>query len=163
MRGFEWANPGIAIDVKAHVARFNHVACRKSRAANHARNVLRENFFIADAVLHGANRAARAKNVRGLHDGGTRVRALRGHDSEITKGNLPGVRSCVKLGREIRDAADAQPALGDGTRLFFRNIVRVHLNIFETRQMSAENAADRPTANDANFDLHAVFNSSAPE
>ncbi len=69
----------------------------------------------------------------------------------------------MKPRREIRGSADAQAALGDCARLFFRNVVSVHLNIFETRQMSAENAADRAAANDANLELHAVFNSSAPE
>ncbi len=163
MGWFERANPGVAIDVKAHVARFNHVACRKSRAANYARNVLRENLFIADAVLHGANRAACFENVSDLFDGCMCVRALCGHNSEITWGNLPSVGSRMKPRREIRGSADAQAALGDCARLFFRNVVSVHLNIFETRQMSAENAADRAAANDANLDLHAVFNSSAPE
>src|SRR5216684_5061072 len=102
MRGFERANPGVAIDVKAHVARFNQVARRKSRAADHARNVLRENLFVAYPVLHGADRAARAKNLRGLLDGRPRMRALRGHNSEIARGNLPRVGSRMKPRREIR-------------------------------------------------------------
>ena len=69
----------------------------------------------------------------------------------------------MKLGCEIRRAADAQPALANRARLFFRNIVSMQLNIFETREMCAEDAADCSATDDANLDLHAVFNSSAPE
>jgi hypothetical protein len=39
----------------------------------------------------------------------------------------------MKPRREIRGAADAQPALGDRARLFIRNVVSVHLSIFEAR------------------------------
>src|SRR5215467_9011350 len=50
--GLEGTDPGVAADVKADVAGFNKVSSRKRSAANHVRNVLRKNFFIANAVLH---------------------------------------------------------------------------------------------------------------
>jgi hypothetical protein len=101
--------------------------------------------------------------MSGLLDCWTRMRALCGYDSEIASGNLPWVGSGVKSSGEIRRAADAQAALGDGARLLFRNVVGVDLDIFEARQMGAENAADGSTTHDANPDRHAVFNSSNPE
>ncbi len=159
---FEWADPGIAIDVEACVAGLDNVACGKSGAANDVAHVLGKNFFVTNAILDGADGAILAENVSGLFDGGARVRALGGHDSEVAARNFARIGSRVQTHGKIGRAADAQASLVYCASVFFPDVIRMDFDIIEPGEMSAKDASDCTAAYYANLCAHAVFNASIP-
>src|SRR5947208_1609205 len=86
--GLKRSDPGIAIDVKAHMAGFDDMSGRKRRASNHVFDVLGEDFLVANAVLHGTHRTGWTEDLLCLLDRGACVCAFCGHDAEITSRNL---------------------------------------------------------------------------
>src|SRR5437764_15289844 len=82
--GLKRSDPGIAIDVKAHMACFDHMSGRKSRASNHVFDVLGEDFLVANAVLHGTHRTGWTEGLLCLLDRSAYGCAFCGYDAEIT-------------------------------------------------------------------------------
>ena len=78
----ERPDPGVALDVVANVPGGDGMPGGKRRAANHALHVLGDDLFVADPILHRADRAVFIKDVRDLRDGGPRVNRL-GRDDAI--------------------------------------------------------------------------------
>jgi hypothetical protein len=159
---FEWANPGVAIDVKGGVPGLDNMTRRKRCAANDGANMLGDNLFIADTILHGADGAVRSKDVRGLFDGATCVRALGGYDSKVAQRNFVGIGSGMQAGSEMGCATDAQSTFIDRARVVFPNVVSVNFDVFEVGQVRAKDATDCAAAYNANLHTHAVFNASMP-
>jgi len=80
----------VALHVPLHVTGLEDLPRGKRRAPDHALDMRREHLLVAEAVLHGRNRAARER-VRGRPDRGLGVHRLRRHDAEVARGELPGV------------------------------------------------------------------------
>ena len=165
IRSFGWlerADPGVPVDVEASVSWLDDVAGGKGSAANHERDVLRDNFFVADTILHGANSARSSEKMRRLLNCRPRVCALSGDNSKIARGNFLGNRRGMQARDEIGGAADAQASLVDRASVFFPDIVGMHFHIGKAREVSTENAADGAAADNADFDTHAGLRASKP-
>ena len=107
IRWFERADPRIPIDIEANVAGFDDVPGWEGGAANDVAHAPCENFFVTYAILHRANSAGGAEQMSRLLDGGTRVRALRGHDSKFAGRDFLRICRCVEACSEIHRSADA--------------------------------------------------------
>ena len=129
VRWFEWADPGVAVDVETSVAWFDDVACRKCCATNDVADVLGENLFVADTILDGTDGAILAEDMRGLFDGAARVRALCGDYSEIARWNFARIGSRVEMRSEIGCAGDTQTALVNRARVFLPNVISVDFDV----------------------------------
>jgi hypothetical protein len=57
----------------------------------------------------------------------------------------------MELHRELRRAADLQPALPNRPRVLLRSVVSVDLDIAKPGQMSGDHAAQRPATYNADF------------
>jgi hypothetical protein len=55
----------------------------EGRASNHELHALRNNFFIANTVLHRTDRALVVKDVRDLRDRDTSMNRLGGNDAVV--------------------------------------------------------------------------------
>ena len=97
-----------------------------------------------------------------LLDSRARVRAFRGHYSEFAQRNFFGISGRMKARSEVRSSANSQATRFDGAGMLLRNVVGVYFDIREMREVRAENAADRPATDNANFDTHAVLRASSP-
>src|SRR6266404_682548 len=161
-RRFEGTDPGVSVNVEAHMAGLDYVTCRKRGAANDVAHVLGKNLFVADAILHRTNGVGIVEDVRGLLNCRTRVRTLGGNDSELARRNFLRIGCGVQARGEIDGATDAQPALVYGASMVLGDIIGVNFHIREARQVCAENAADSAASDDTNLDAHAVFRASSP-
>jgi len=162
VRRFEWADPGIAVDVEACVAGLDNVSSGKSGATYDVTHMLGKNLFVTNTILNRADGAILAENVSGLFNGGARVRAFCGNNSEIALRNFVGVGSCVQARSEIGGATYAQAVPVDRVSVLFPDVVGVDLDVFEAGQMRAKDASNGAAADNANLHAHAVFSASSP-
>src|SRR2546422_334675 len=128
------------------------MARRKRRAPDDVADMLGENFFVADAILHRTDRTRFREQMRSFFNGLAGVSALGCNDAKIAGWNFPDIRGCAEARGEVRRAADAQAARGNRARVFFPNVVGEDLGFARTRQMRRKNAADSSATYDA--DLH---------
>src|SRR5579872_607001 len=145
----EGSNPGVALNVVANVAGFDHMARRECGPSNHVTNVLGKNFLVANSILHGANSGSLGKKMSCGGNGGARVNALCGYDPKIANGNFMRVGGGLNGSGKIGGAGNAQPVLLDGLDVLLRNIVGMHFRFALARQMRCKNAAHRAAAHDA--------------
>src|SRR5258707_2333189 len=117
-------------------------------AANDITHLFRQNFFVANTVLNRTDRAGFAEQMSSLLSSGAGMRTFSGHDSEFAQWNLLWISGRMKARGEIGCSADAQATLVDGARVLLRNVVGMYFDIRETRQVCAENAADRAATDD---------------
>src|SRR2546422_1387909 len=99
------------------------MARRKRRAPDDVADMLGENFFIADAILHRTDRTRFRKQMRSFLNGLARVSAFGSNDAKIAGRNFPDIRGCAEARGELCRAADAQAARGNRAREFFPNVV----------------------------------------
>jgi hypothetical protein len=69
----------------------------------------------------------------------------------------------VKAGAKISRAGNSQPIELDGINVLLRDVISVHLDSIQTREMGAEDAANRAAPNDANLHRRAYLGLSVPE
>ena len=112
----ERADPGVTLNVITDVPGRDDVAGGKSGAANHELHMLRDNFFVAHAVLNRADRAVVIENVRGLFDGDAGMNALGGDDAVVAARNF--LASLVALSRsgKVRRSRKPQAVLAGWRR-----------------------------------------------
>src|SRR5579864_4507788 len=82
----EGSNPCVALNVVSDVPGFDHMPRRECGPANHVTNVLGENFLVANAILHGADRGRLRENMSCGGNSGAGVNAFCGYDSKIANG-----------------------------------------------------------------------------
>ena len=162
VRGLEWPDPSVPADIKAYVSRFDHAPSGKCRATNYIFHVLGKNLFVANPILHGAYRAARAKNMLCLLDRRTCVRTFRSDNSKITNRDLRRILSSVQARRKVFSPANAQTAFVDGTDVLLGYVISVHFDVRQSREMRPKDAANRPAADDADFHAHAGSKAASP-
>lgn len=163
VRRLERANPGIPTNVKANVAWFDEVPGGKRGAPNYVFDVVGDNFFVANTVLHGAHGTVWAEDLSCLLDRRSGVRAFRGDDAEVARGDLRRIACRVETRGEVRSAADAKTARIYGLNVTFVYVIRMDLDILKPSEMRSKDTANRATTNDADFHAHAVLRASAPE
>ena len=151
----EGANPSVASDVVADVAGLDDVTGGKSGAANDVADALGDDFFVADAILHGADGAGVIEDVSGLFDCAAGVSAFCGDDSEIANRNFFRVGGGVNWRSEIGRAGKAQSFFANRFDVIFRNIVCVDFRFAALGEMRREDAANRSATNYADF--HALL------
>src|SRR5262249_12288210 len=91
-----------------------------------------------------------------------RVCALGGDNSKIAGGNFLWIRRGMQAHDEIGGSTDAQASLVDRASVFIPDIVGMHFNIGKGGEVTTENAADGPEAENADLDTHAGLRAPKP-
>src|SRR5581483_5944132 len=135
----------------------DQVSGGKGRAANHVFDVLSDDFFVADAVLHGANGAVLVEYARGLLDGVAGVNRFGCNYAIVTAGNLRRVIAGFQLGREIGSARQPQAGSIDCIYVVLVNVIRIHLDTIEARHVRCKQTPYGATSDNADFHVVCAF------
>src|SRR5579862_6042761 len=149
--GLEWADPGVAGNVVADVAGLHDVPGGKSGAADHELHALGDDFFVAHAILYGADRAILCEDVRSLLDGRAGVRGFGGDDAVVAGRDGFGVGSGLEARGEVGGAGNFQAGAIDGVDVSLGDVVGPDFEFRKFGEVCAEDRADGATADDANF------------
>ena len=138
----------VALHVPLHDAGLEDLPGRKRRAADHARDVARDDLLVADAVLHGRDGAVRER-VRGGRDRALRVHRLRRDDAEVARRKRRGVRGRREPADDVARPGEPQPVRVDRVDVRLRDVVRPDLDVVELREVRREQRPDCSAADDA--------------
>jgi hypothetical protein len=146
----EGPDPGLAAGILLHMPGLDDAPGRKGGAAHHAWRVLGNDFLVADAVLHRADRPI-AENRRGGCHCRTGMQRLGGHDAELTgrNGRWIAARLWPRVERALAGQAQATPV--DRIDMCLVQVIGPHLDIGQCGQMRCEQAADGAAADDTDF------------
>jgi hypothetical protein len=151
VRRFEGTNPGVALDVEAEVAGSDGMSGGERGATNDVLHVFRNDLFVADAVLHGADSAVRVESSGNLRDGATGVDGFGGNDAIVTARKFLGIAGGVQFGSEIGGSGNAQTAIADGFDVIFPDVVGPDFGLALLGEVRGEEAADCAATDDTDL------------
>src|SRR5579863_1790322 len=129
----------------------------KGRTTNHKLHTLRDNFFVADPVLHGTNRALVIKDVRDLGNCDSSMDRLGRDDPIVAAWQIAGVAGRVRAGNKICLSGKSQAVLLDGVDVLLPNVVGPHFGFSGPCEMRGKQTAYGTTTDDANLHLRNTF------
>src|SRR5258708_28400641 len=139
------------------MSRLNRMPGGKGRSANHMLPMFRDDFFVANAVLHRAHRCVLTKGMSRLRDGNTRMDCFGRDDAIVAARQLFGITRRVKIGSEIGSARKSQAVFANRVRVILPDIVSPDFGRTCLGKMSRKEAAHGPAADDANTDPRHYF------
>src|SRR5277367_3588484 len=125
---------------------------RKGRASNHELHALRENLFVADAVLNRTNCALIVKDVGDLRDCDPSMNRLGRDNAIVAARQILGITSRVQARGKICRSRKSQAILPDSVGVLFPHVVGPHFGLASFREMRGEQAAYSSASDYA--DLH---------
>ena len=123
----------------------------KCGAANHVLHMLRDDLFVADAVLHGADRAVFVEGARRLRDGDTSVNGLSGDDAKFAVRKFIRIAGGIQSRGEFGGAGDAQSMLANGFDVISRDVISPDFGLALLGEVRGEETANRAATDDADF------------
>src|SRR5450631_2510978 len=156
VRRLKGTNPSVTFDVEADVAGSNGMSSGKRRAPNDILHVFRDDLFVADAVLHGADRAVLIECASNLRDSAPGVDRFGGDDAIVAARQLLGIAGGVQFRSEIGGSGNAQSVIANGFDVIFPDVVGPDFCLAFLGEVRGEDAADSAATDDANFQQIAV-------
>jgi hypothetical protein len=101
--------------------------------------------------LHGADSAILVEGAGNLCDRATGVDGLGGDDAIVAARKFVRVASYIQFRSEIGGSGNAQSVSADGFNVIFPDIVRPDFGLAFLGEVSGEEATDRATTDDADF------------
>ena len=127
------------------------LAGRERGATNDVLHMLRDDLFVADAVLHGTDSAVLVEGASNLRDRAAGVNGLGGDDAIVAARKFLGVAGGVEFRGEIHGSGNAQPVVADGFNVIFPDVVGPDFGLAFLGEVRGEDATDCAASDDANF------------
>src|SRR5258707_11923047 len=123
----------------------------KRGATNDALHVLRDDLFVPDSVLHGADGAILVEGAGNLRDRVTGVDCFGSDDAIVAPRKFPRVAGSVEFRSEVGGSRDSQTVIADGFDVIFPDIVSPDLGFAFPGEVRGEETANRAATDDADF------------
>src|ERR1700756_4329371 len=123
----------------------------KRRATNDMLHIFRDDLFVADSVLYGADCAVLVESAGNLRDRPTGGDGFSGHDAVIAARKFLRIARGVQPRSEIGGSRDSQTVLANSFDVICPDVIGPDFSLAFSSEVRGEEAADCATTDDANF------------